>query len=294
MFTLYYAQLFTGSTKMFNSSNLLNCVLFPIVKPNYSKLNRQLENKVIVITGASYGIGESLVNLLANIQCHLILVARTHDKLINIQQSLAHKKAKIDIFSVDLRESEQLDNLMTNLQRYSVDILINNAGKSICRPILQSLSRMHDFDRTMKLNYYAPVKLCLALIPHLQRNQGQIINVSAINVLLAPTANWAAYQASKTAFDQWLSCARPELENQKIKVSTAYLPLVKTRMIEPTKIYKRFPALQADEAATIICRLLQTKKHQYKPWWTIIVQLASLFFNNIWVKLNRYFLKKKL
>ena len=74
MFTLYYAQLFTGSTKMFNSSNLLNCVLFPIVKPNYSKLNRQLENKVIVITGASYGIGESLVNLLANIQCHLILV----------------------------------------------------------------------------------------------------------------------------------------------------------------------------------------------------------------------------
>ncbi len=66
MFTLYYAQLFTGSTKMFNSSNLLNCVLFPIVKPNYSKLNRQLENKVIVITGASYGIGESLVNLLAN------------------------------------------------------------------------------------------------------------------------------------------------------------------------------------------------------------------------------------
>jgi NAD(P)-dependent dehydrogenase (short-subunit alcohol dehydrogenase family) len=103
------------------------------------------------------------------------------------------------------------------------------------------LQRAHDFERTIQLNYLAPVKLCLALIPKLQQTHGQIINVSAINVLMAPTVNWAAYQASKTVFDQWLRCASAELENQHIKISTAYLPLIRTRMIEPTQIYNHAP-----------------------------------------------------
>lgn len=145
----------------------------------------------------------------------------------------------------------------------------------------------------MQLNYFAPVKLCLALIPKLQQTLGQIINVSAINVLLAPTVNWAAYQASKTAFDQWLRCASAELENQNIKISTAYLPLVRTRMIEPTKLYDHVLALQPQQAATIICRLLLTRKHHYKPWWTIPAQLASVLFNPIWQKINYFYVKRK-
>ena len=273
--------------------NLLYFLLFPVRKPNMLRLRQRLQHKTIIITGASYGIGESLCHLLADIDCNLILVARTADKLRELKQQLAMCKAKIDLYVADLRDSQQIDEFIQYIQAFPIDIFINNAGKSICRPIMQSLDRLHDFERTIKLNYLAPVQLCLALIPKLKQSQGLIVNVSAINVLLAPTVNWAAYQASKTAFDQWLCCATAELQNQQIKVSTAYLPLVKTRMIEPNIAYKNLPALQPKQAALIISRLLQTQKRQYKPWWTIIAQIASVLFNGIWLILNRYYIKRK-
>lgn len=274
-------------------NTFLSNVLFPIFKPDFSRLAQRLHHKTIIITGASYGIGEALSYILADIDCRLILLARTTEKLQTIQHQLSTKKAQIEIFPIDLRNNEQIDHFLNHIEHNQIDILINNAGHSICRPIMQSLHRLHDFERTMQLNYFAPVKLCLALIPKLQQTLGQIINVSAINVLLAPTVNWAAYQASKTAFDQWLRCASAELENQNIKISTAYLPLVRTRMIEPTKLYDHVPALQPQQAATIICRLLLTRKHHYKPWWTIPAQLASVLFNPIWQKINYLYVKRK-
>lgn len=274
-------------------NTFLSNVLFPVFKPDFSRLAQRLHHKTIIITGASYGIGEALSYILADIDCRLILLARTTEKLQTIQQQLSAKKAQIEIFPIDLRNNEQIDHFLNHIEHNQIDILINNAGHSIRRPIMQSLHRLHDFERTMQLNYFAPVKLCLALIPKLQQTLGQIINVSAINVLLAPTVNWAAYQASKTAFDQWLRCASAELENQNIKISTAYLPLVRTRMIEPTKLYDHVPALQPQQAATIICRLLLTRKHHYKPWWTIPAQLASVLFNPIWQKINYFYVKRK-
>lgn len=272
---------------------LLNFLLFYVHKPNIRRLTQRLKHKTIIITGASYGIGESLCYLLADIDCNLILVARTVDKLRELKQRLTMSKAKVDIYAADLRDQEQLDGFIKYIQNLPVDIFINNAGKSICRPVMQSLDRQHDFERTIKLNYLTPVQLCLALIPKLQQSKGHIINVSAVNVLFAPAVNWSAYQASKTAFDQWLRSAMPELHNRQIKVSTAYLPLVKTRMIEPTKAYQNLPALQPKQAATIISYLLQTQKRQYKPWWAMIVQLASVLFNGIWFKLNCYYIKRK-
>ena len=272
---------------------LLNFLLFYVHKPNIRRLTQRLKHKTIIITGASYGIGESLCYLLADIDCNLILVARTVDKLRELKQRLTMSKAKIDIYAADLRDQEQIDEFIKYIQNLPVDIFINNAGKSICRPVMQSLDRQHDFERTIKLNYLTPVQLCLALIPKLQQSKGHIINVSAVNVLFAPAVNWSAYQASKTAFDQWLRSAMPELQNRQIKVSTAYLPLVKTRMIEPTKAYQNLPALQPKQAAKIISYLLQTQKRQYKPWWAMIVQLAGVLFNGIWFKLNCYYIKRK-
>lgn len=272
---------------------LLNFLLFYVHKPNIRRLTQRLKHKTIIITGASYGIGESLCYLLADIDCNLILVARTVDKLRELKQQLTMSKAKVDIYAADLRDQEQIDGFIKYIQNLPVDIFINNAGKSICRPVMQSLDRQHDFERTIKLNYLTPVQLCLALIPKLQQSKGHIINVSAVNVLFAPAVNWSAYQASKTAFDQWLRSAMPELHNRQIKVSTAYLPLVKTRMIEPTRAYQNLPALQPKQAATIISYLLQTQKRQYKPWWAMIVQLAGVLFNGIWFKLNCYYIKRK-
>lgn len=272
--------------------SIIERILFPSVKINKTLLTQKLQNKTIVITGGSFGIGEQLCRQLAEIDCQLILVARTTEKLKQIQQELLNKPATIHIFSANLSDEFQLDQLIIYLQNYSIDIVINNAGKSICRPIMKSLDRYHDFQRTMQLNYFSPVKLCLALIPQLQRNKGHFINISAVNVLLAPTVYWAAYQASKAAFDQWLRCAQAELLINEIKVSTAYLPLVKTRMIEPTAAYQHVPTMSRQQAADHICQLMINQKEYYKPWWALLGQLSSVFFATVWLKLMQFYLKK--
>ena len=145
----------------------------------------------------------------------------------------------------------------------------------------------------MSLNYFTPVQLCLNLIPILQKNKGHIISVSAVNVLLAPTPYWAAYQASKSAFDQWFCCIVPELNISGIKTTSIYLPLVKTRMIEPTSIYHNTPAMKPEQAAMIIAKSILTQKHNYKPWWLFPCQLISLTGNELWRKITTFYLKRK-
>jgi len=130
----------------------------------------------------------------------------------------------------------------------------------------------------MELNYFGPVQLMLGLIPVLVARQGQVINISAINVLLLPPPTWAAYQASKTAFDQWLRCVAPELNARGVSTTTIYLPLVRTRMIEPTPAYRNLPAMLPEQAAQLICRAIITRKRTYAPWWLGLGQLASVLF----------------
>ncbi|MBK5143051.1 SDR family NAD(P)-dependent oxidoreductase [Budviciaceae bacterium BWR-B9] len=273
---------------------LTKYLLFPYRQPDKSALNRYLQNKTILITGASYGIGEAVAERLANCQVRLILVARTAEKLRQIQQRLNARSADCHIFSCDLTNETQCAELLHQLQQFgNIDIFINNAGKSICRPLMDSLDRLHDFQRTIRLNYLAPVQLCLGLIPMLEKTQGQIINISALNVLLAPTPYWAAYQASKTAFDQWLRCAEPELKLASIAVSSLYFPLVKTRMITPVYANKPVPALSVEQAADIICRALLTRKPCIRPWWTLLAQVTSVIFHRLWAGCCGYYLKRK-
>lgn len=271
----------------------LEYVLFPPIRVNRQALTERLHHKTLLITGATFGIGEALCYQLADIDCRLILVGRTAEKLEAIQQQLANQKVTLHIFAVNLSDEQQLNEFIKILSQFTIDIFINNAGKSICRPIMQSLDRYHDFERTMELNYAAPVKLCLALIPQLQRNKGQIINVSAINVLLAPTPYWSAYQASKAAFDQWLSCATSELAVHNITVSSLYLPLVRTRMIAPTKSYQQAPAMKTEQAAMRINKLLINRKAYHKPWWSIWGQLTSVLLWPLWLKMTQYYLRHK-
>ncbi|MDI2111836.1 SDR family NAD(P)-dependent oxidoreductase [Commensalibacter nepenthis] len=273
--------------------SIVERILFPRININKDLLVQKLQQKTIVITGASFGIGEQLCRQLSEIDCQLILVARTTEKLLKIQQELQDKPAIIYIFSANLGDEAQLDEFISYLKQYSIDIVINNAGKSICRPIMHSLDRLHDFQRTMQLNYFAPVKLCLALIPQLQKNKGHFINISAVNVLLAPTVYWAAYQASKSAFDQWLRCAEAELLMNDITISTAYLPLVKTKMIEPTAAYKSMPTMSRQQAADHICQLMINHRVYYKPWWAFLGQIASVIFATSWLRLTQFYLKKK-
>jgi short-subunit dehydrogenase len=258
-----------------NGYNLLEFLLFPPTWLNEERLKKEVAGKTILITGATFGIGEELSYKLAETGAKLILVARTEEKLVEIKNKIG---GNVTIFACDLTKTESVEKLLHELKKLpnGIDVFVNNAGKSIRRPIYESLDRFHDFQRTMALNYFAPVQLLLGLIPSLEQNQGQIINVSAINVLMIPAPFWAAYQSSKTAFDQWFRCVSAEVNARNIKTSTIYLPLVRTRMIEPTAEYKNAPAMSPQHVASIICKAIYTKRRKYSPWWLIFGQLASV------------------
>ena len=251
---------------------------------NEKKLAKELEGKTVLITGASSGIGEQLAYLLADFNIHMILAARSEDKLAAMQDSMEKKTARVTVYRADLRNKEELEGLLALLHQLpgGLDIIVSNAGKSIHRTIYQSLDRMHDFTRTMAINYFAPVQLLLSTIPLLEQNQGHVINISTVNALLTPIPHWAAYQASKSAFDTWLRSAAPELNVKGIAVTSIYLPLVRTPMIAPTPAYRNVPAMCPVHVARLICRTMYTRRRMYKPWWLIFGQLASVMLSRAW------------
>ncbi|WP_214823900.1 SDR family NAD(P)-dependent oxidoreductase [Exiguobacterium algae] len=259
---------------------LLERVLFRSPPFHFEKLKKEIDGKTVLITGASSGIGKEFAYLLADTSAHLILVARREANMNAMKVEIEKASARVTVFSADLRNEEDLARLLSFLHQLpdGLDVVVSNAGISINRPIAESLDRYHDFTRTMAINYFAPVQLILSLIPILAKKNGQIINVSTINALLFPIPHWAAYQASKTAFDTWFRSAEPELKNKNISTTTLYLPLVKTPMIKPTLAYQHSPAMSPVHVAEIIGHALYTKRKVYKPWWLILGQWASLIF----------------
>lgn len=275
--------------------NLLERLLFSPTHLNKEKLRGKLQGKTILITGASSGIGEQIAYLLADLHVHLILVARRGDKLFAMKRDIEKEAAKVSIFAADLRNMVEMEGLLTYIHQLpeGLDVVVSNAGKSIRRSIYHSLDRFHDFTRTMAINYFAPVQLLLSVIPLLQKKQGQIINISTVNALLLPFPYWAAYQASKSAFDTWFQSAAPELNAKGISTTTIYLPLVKTPMILPTAAYQKMPAMCPNHVAKMVCKSMYTKRKTYKPWWLIFGQLASVLFRGFWERFIPRFLRKR-
>ncbi|WP_319799470.1 SDR family NAD(P)-dependent oxidoreductase [Jeotgalibacillus aurantiacus] len=231
-----------------------------------------------MITGASSGIGEQTATLFAGAEVHLILIARREAKLQAIKKDLMTTGAHVTIMAADLRVDAELNKVTHELlQLERLDVLISNAGLSINRSLEASQDRFHDFTRTMAINYFTPVKLVLELMPLLAKSNGHIINVSTINAILSPLSGWAAYQSSKGAFDTWFRSSEIELNRLGIRTSTAYFPLVRTPMIEPTVSYRNTPAMHAEHAAEIIGSLIIRNKKIYKPWWVLSGQFASVF-----------------
>lgn len=270
-------------------------LLFPPTFINEKKLRIQLEGKTILITGASSGIGEKLAFRLADHPVHMILVARTEEKLVVMKKEIESKAATVTVFRADLRNKEEVEGLLTLLHQLpdGLDFFVSNAGKSIRRSLSDSLDRYHDFTRTMAINYLAPVQLLLSVIPLLQQKQGQIVNISTVNVWLIPFPQWSAYQASQSAFDIWFRSNAPELNAMGITTTSIYLPLVRTPMILPTPAYQKMPAMSAEHAAGIICKTMYTRKRTYKPWWLIGGQWSSLLFRPIWERFAPIILRKR-
>lgn len=263
----------------------MKLLFFPFLGYSQARLQRRLAGKTVLITGASYGIGECLALRLATTGAQLLLVARTEAKLREVQQQVEALGGRAEVLACDLSDADATQALARQLcaRPDGIDVVVSNAGRSIHRALLDSLDRLHDFSRTMTLNYFGPVQLLLALMPGLLARQGHVLNVSAVNVLLAPAPGWAAYQASKTAFDQWFRCAAPELNAHGVHTTSLYLPLVRTRMIEPTRAYRDLPTMQPDEVACLICRALDApRRRSHGPWWLPAAQLASVLLRRPW------------
>ena len=275
-------------------TDLLTAFLFPRKRLDKARLARALQGKTVLLTGASYVIGAATARLLAVPGVRLLLVARTEARLSALATELVAQGADVVYHALDLTAGEAVDAWTAQLRRSErLDVVISNAGHSILRSVYAATDRFHDYERTMAINYFAPVRLLLPLLPLLTEQGGQLINVSAANVLLLPAPYWSAYQASKVALDHWWRSVGIELRAQGVQCSTAYLPLVRTRMIQPTAAYNLVPAMTAEQAALVLAQLLLYRRRQFKPWWLWFGQLASGLFRPLWERGLPYWLSRR-
>ena len=224
-------------------------------------LTRTVKDQRILVTGASSGIGHELALKLGEAGAQVILVSRTREKLEEVAQKVEDRGGKAHVHAGDLSDLDDIDRLAEEVlsEHDGVDVLVNNAGRSIRRSVAASYDRFHDYERTIALNYFGALKLILALLPGMrERKTGHIVNVSSIGVQ-TNTPRFSAYVASKSALDAFSRCIAPEVVSDGVKVTTVYMPLVKTPMIAPTDIYDAFPTLAPDEAAQMICDALMEK-----------------------------------
>ncbi|WP_249009516.1 SDR family oxidoreductase [Conexibacter sp. DBS9H8] len=223
-----------------------------------------VNGKTVLITGASSGIGRAAAMKIAAAGGIPILVARGMDKLLEVQREIADAGGTSYAYSADLSSIDSIDELCQQItaEHPAVDVLVNNAGRSIRRSIALSYDRFHDFERTIQLNYLGTIKLVMGLLPGMrERRSGHVINVSSIGVQTNPP-RFSAYVASKGALDAWTRVVGSECISDNVHFTTIHMPLVRTPMIAPTKIYDSFPTISPDEAADLICEAIRAKPKQ--------------------------------
>jgi NAD(P)-dependent dehydrogenase (short-subunit alcohol dehydrogenase family) len=218
----------------------------------------------VIITGASSGIGRAAALKIAAAGGVPILVARTMEKLEEVKGEIEAAGGTAYAYSADLSDIDSIDGAVQRIlsDHAAVDMLVNNAGRSIRRSVMLSTDRFHDYERTIKLNYLGTIKLILALLPHMkERRFGHVVNVSSIGVQTNPP-RFSAYVASKAALDAFTRVVSSETIGDNITFTTIHMPLVRTPMIAPTKIYDSFPTISPDEAADLICEAIRAKPKQ--------------------------------
>lgn len=217
-------------------------------------LKGQVKGKVVLVTGGSSGIGKAVARKVAEAGAITIIVARDPEKLAETKREFEADGLELAAYSADISNYEECDDFVKQVvEEYGgVDILINNAGRSIRRAIENSFDRFHDFERCMQLNYFAAVRVAMGFLPGMiEKKKGHIINISSIGVLTnAP--RFSAYVASKSALEAFSRCAASEFADRGIDFTSINMPLVRTPMIAPTKIYQSVPTLSPEEAADLV------------------------------------------
>jgi NAD(P)-dependent dehydrogenase (short-subunit alcohol dehydrogenase family) len=239
-------------------------------------LEDAVTGKVALVTGASSGIGRATALRLGAAGATVLLVARRVEALEEAQVKIRAGGGQAHVHPCDLRDHQAIRQLTAEVSaRYgAIDILVNDAGRSIRRPIDQAYDRLHDFERTIQLNYIAAVHLTLALIgPMRERGSGHIINVSTWGTLLRGPM-WSAYTASKAALDAFSRCIASEVRADGVHLTTVHFPLVHTPMTLPSGIFEGRPGLTADDAAGMIAEAIRTRPARVVPRVAAVYELA--------------------
>ena len=240
--------------------------------------------KWVLVTGASHGIGRALTEKLISAGANVFLIARSEADLHLLCAKAKQMGGSADYCAIDLRNREKLEQLCMKLKETlpQLDYFFCNAGKSIHRKINDAVDRLHDYDRTMDLNYRSLVALSLTILPALKANKGRIIYSSSVSTLYPMAPGWSAYHASKSAANTWCETANSEFAPLGVRVQIAYLPLVHTAMSDVNEQYKHLPAYAPSDAANILLKLAIRKVRTYKPWWAkLSAPIAYLFASPI-------------
>jgi NAD(P)-dependent dehydrogenase (short-subunit alcohol dehydrogenase family) len=240
-------------------------------------LEGNVGGKVVLITGASSGIGKTVALRLAEAGAHILLVARSAEKLEDTAAEIAELGGVSTIHQADVSDMEDCDRLVAEVldQHGFIDILLNNAGRSIRRSLELSYDRFHDFERTMQINYFGALRLTMGLLPSMsEHKRGHVINISSISVL-TPSPRFSAYVASKSALDAWTRAAAVEYSDRNVRFTTINMPLVRTPMISATGIYDSMPVLTPDEAAEMVVEAVIKRPKRIATQLGIFLQVMS-------------------
>ncbi len=223
-----------------------------------------INGKTVLITGASSGIGKAAAHKIARAGGVVILVARGVEQLEAARTEIEAAGGVAYAYPADLSSLTSIEALCERVlaEHDGVDVIVNNAGRSIRRSIALSYDRFHDFERTIQLNYLGAIKLIMGFLPQMrERRAGHVINVSSIGVQVNPP-RFSAYVASKAALDAWTRVVASECIGDNVHFTTIHMPLVRTPMIAPTKMYDSFPTISSEEAAEMICEAIRTRPKQ--------------------------------
>ncbi len=255
-------------------------LLYPTSRPQDAALREAVSGRVVLVTGASHGIGRATAVALSRAGATVLLVARSADALEELAAELRADGGSAAAYPADLTDLDgDVPALVERIlaEHGPPDVVVNNAGKSIRRAIDKSYERFHDFTRTTDVNYLGPVRLLLGLLPAMrQRGSGHVVNVSTVGVLLPPTPRWSAYQASKAAFDSWLRAVAAESHADGVTATSLYMALVHTRMSAPSNDFDLVPGLSPEEAAGLVCHGIVDRPVAIRPWWATAAALIDV------------------
>ena len=220
-----------------------------------------VEGRTVVVTGASDGIGAQVARDLGEAGATVVLVARRRELLEGVAEEIRGAGGTALVHVADLADLDDVERVAADIlgQVGHVDVLVNNAGRSIRRRVVDTVDRFHDVQRVMQLNYFGAVRLTLALLPAmLERGRGHVVQVSTLGTLAHPPY-FSAYLASKAALEEYGRVMAHELRDRGISVSVVHLPLVRTAMIAPTEQFADMRAFSPRQGAAFVTRAIASR-----------------------------------